>query len=64
MTEHGDQCVDTEAIDLASDKIADSGLRYTEEGGGLRLCQATRLDQPAQANHQIRPNFEIRGLFS
>ena len=64
MAEHGDQRVDTESIDLASNKVTDPGLRDAKELRGLCLGQATGVDQLAQANHQIGPDLEVRGLFS
>ena len=62
MTEHGDQRVNAESVDLASDEVADSGLRDTKEVRGLRLGQTAGLNQPAQPNHQVGPNFEVRRL--
>jgi hypothetical protein len=50
--------------DLASDKIADSGLRHAKELGCLRLGQASGINQLAEANHQIRTHLEIRCLLS
>src|SRR6266487_5031730 len=61
ITEHGDQRVNTESVDLPPDEVADSGLRHAEERCRLRLGQAAGLNQLAQANHEIRSDLEVRG---
>ncbi|HET9358352.1 MAG TPA: hypothetical protein VFO58_01295 [Vicinamibacterales bacterium] len=62
VTEHGNQCVDAESIDLAPNEVADSRLRHAEDVRGLRLGQAAGFNHLAQANHQIGPDLEIRCL--
>ena len=62
MTEHSDQRIDAESVNLASDEIADSGLGDGKEFRGLRLGQTAGLDQPAQPNHQVRPDLEVCGF--
>jgi hypothetical protein len=59
VAEHGDKGIDAETIDLASNEVADPGLGYTEQSGGLRLREPTTVNQFAQPNHEIRPDLEI-----
>lgn len=63
VAKHGNQGVDTESIDLPAHKVADARLRDPEELGGLGLCQATRLDQFTEVNHQVGPHLEVGRLF-
>lgn len=62
MTEHLDQAVDTEAIDLPSHEIADPRLRHPETLGCCRLCEALGLNQLGQLNHQVGSNLEVLRL--
>jgi hypothetical protein len=64
VAEHGDQRVNTESVDLASHEVADSWLRDTKEICGLRLGQASGLDQLAQPNHQVGSDLEVRRFLS
>jgi hypothetical protein len=63
VPQHRDQRVDAEAPNLASHEVADARLADAEECGGLRLGQATSVNQLAQADHQVGSDFEVRGLF-
>jgi len=64
VTEHGNQRVDAESIDLASDKVTDSGLRDAQEFRRLRLGEAAGVDQLREPNHQIGADLEVPGLLS
>jgi hypothetical protein len=59
MTEHLNQAIDAEAVDLPSHEIADPGLRHSEKLGGGDLRKSLRLDQFGQLNHQIGSNFQV-----
>jgi hypothetical protein len=63
VAKHGDQGVNTEAIDLSPDKIADPGLGHSKQTCGLSLGQAPALNQLAEADHQIGPHLQILRLF-
>ena len=62
MTQHGNQGIDTETIDLASDKVADPWLSHFKEACGLSLREPPRFNQLAEPNHQVCPNLEILGF--
>jgi hypothetical protein len=51
MTEHLNQAIDAEAIDLPSHEIADPWLSHSEELRRGDLCEPLGLDQPSQLNH-------------
>ena len=63
MTEHSNQGINTEAVDLSSDKVADPWLSHFTQVSRLRLRKAPSLNQPAEPNHQICPNLEILSFF-
>jgi hypothetical protein len=63
VAKHGDQGIDTEAVDLASDKVADPWLGHAEQACGLSLGETPSLNQLAEPNHQICPDLEILSLF-
>jgi hypothetical protein len=63
VAKHGDQSIDTESVDLSSDKVADSGLGHTKQTCGLRLGESPSLNQLTDPNHQVGPDLEILGLF-
>jgi hypothetical protein len=64
MTEHFNQAVNTESVDLATNKIADPGLRDAHQLGRGSLSQASCFDKPSQLNHQVGANPKVLGLFS
>jgi hypothetical protein len=51
-SEHVDQGVDTEEIDLAPDKVADARLCDAEQFGSIGLGQAAALDQLSDRDHE------------
>jgi hypothetical protein len=59
VAQHGDQRIDTEAINLASNEVADSRLGDAEQARGLCLREAAILNHLANPNHEIRPDLEI-----
>jgi hypothetical protein len=63
MAKHGDQRINAKSVDLASDKVADSGLGHAKQPRGLRLGEPPSLNQLAEPNHQIGPDLEVLSLF-
>ena len=63
MAQHGDQGIDTEAVDLASDKVADPWLSHFKQACGLSLREPPSLNQLADPNHQVRANLEVLRFF-
>ncbi len=49
MAQHGNQGIDAEAVDLASDKVADPWLSYLKQACGLRLREPPSLNQLAKS---------------
>ena len=62
MAQHGDQGIDTEAVDLSSDKVADPWLNHFKQACGLSLREPASLNQLAEPNHQVCPHLEILGF--
>src|SRR5258708_23828291 len=62
VTQHGDQGIDAEPINLASNQIADSRLQGADQGCRLRLCEPPTLDHLAKPNHQIGSDLEVFGF--
>jgi hypothetical protein len=52
--EHIDQRIDAEQVDLATNEIADPGLRNSKEVCGRTLRQFARLDKTPDFHHQLR----------
>ena len=46
MTEHGNQRIQAESVDLAPDQVADSGLADAQKGRRLHLREAAALPSP------------------
>lgn len=63
VAKHGDEGIDTEPVDLASDKVADPWLGHAEQACSLSLGELPSLNQLAEPNHQICPDLEILSLF-
>lgn len=63
MTEHLNQAVDAEPVDLTAHKIAYSWLRHFEKCGRRGLGEAALLDQLRKLDHQVRPELQIQSLF-
>ena len=63
VPEHGNQGIDGECGDLASEEIADSRLGDVKKVCRLRLGKATRLDQLAEPDHQVGPDLEMLRFF-
>ena len=61
-TEHVDEGVDAEEVDLAPDEVGDSGLRDAESAGGLGLGQALLVDIGGELGHEGGPNLEVLSL--
>src|SRR5437867_8880033 len=59
MSEHGDQSIDAESIDLPTDEITHSRLGHSEQICRFGLCESTSLDQLAELDHQVGPHLEI-----
>jgi hypothetical protein len=62
MAKHGDQGIDTEAVDLASDKVADPWLGHSKQACSLSLGEPPGLNHLAEPDHQIGPDLEILSL--
>lgn len=59
MSEHGDQGIDAESIDLPSDEITHARLSHAEQICRFGLCEPTSLDQLAELDHQVGAHLEI-----
>ena len=64
MAKHGDQRIDAESVDFPSDEVADPRLGHAKQTRRLSLREPSRLDQLAEANHQICADLEILRLLS
>jgi hypothetical protein len=64
MAEHFNQAINAEPVDLATNKIADSGLRDAHQLGRGSLSQAPCFDKPGQLNHQVGANPKVLGFFN
>jgi len=62
MTQHLDQGVHAEPIDLAADEITDSRLGHSKEFRGSRLRQPAGLDELRKLDHQVGPHLEVLRL--
>ncbi len=60
LTEERDPRVNTEALDLAAQKVADARLRDAEDVSPVGLRLAERGKALSQLNDQIRPELQIR----
>jgi hypothetical protein len=60
--EHVDESIDAEELDFASDEIADSWLRYSEEFGSLSLSKALFSDDGAKIAHEDRSDPKVFGF--
>src|SRR5207302_1093796 len=58
-TEHVDEGVDAEEVDLASDEVGDPGLRDAESASGLGLGQALLVDVGGEFGHEGGPDLEV-----
>src|SRR5690348_4066483 len=58
-SQHVDETVNTEKLDLAADKVADSGLRDAEQPCCLHLRQPSLLDQLMSTHHQHCANPQV-----
>src|SRR3990170_8835444 len=63
MTEHFDQAVNAETVDLAAHEIADSRLGHAQPLRCGSLGQTAGLDSLRQLNHEVGPGSKILGLF-
>src|SRR5437899_6366665 len=62
LGEHVDQSIDTEKVHLALHQVADPGLTDAEQLCGFGLFESSIMNNPAQLNHQVRPDPKMRGL--
>jgi len=62
VAKHGDQGIDTEAVDLSSDKVADPWLGHSKQACSLSLGEPPSLNHLAEPDHQICPDLEILSL--
>ena len=62
-SEHVDEGVDAEEVDLSFVEIADAGLSDAEELGGFRLFQTLRFNGLAEVDHQVRADLQVFGFF-
>src|SRR5260370_7610336 len=62
MSEHVDQCVNAEQVDLATYQVANARLRDTEECGRSSLREPPCLNLLANLDHASRPQLQILPL--
>ena len=64
MSEHCDQRIDAESVNLPSNEITHPRLSHAEEIGCLGLRKSARLDHFAESDHQVGPHLEVLGLLA
>ena len=62
VSEHVDQHVGAEKINPATEQVAHTRLRDSENLGRFRLFQTTGADDVLDMNHQVGANLEVFGL--
>ena len=64
MTQHLDQGIHAEPVDLSPDEVTDSRLGHSKEFRGSRLRQFSCFDELGEFDHKVGPHLEVLRLLS
>jgi len=56
---HINECIDAEQIDLPAHEIADTRLRYLEQGGSIGLRQFSIFEQLSEGRYECGANSKM-----